>query len=331
VKRVQEAAKLVLWEDSQVSELTHAGFHALLHGKKIRLLPKENPDLYDDVVTVEQLLQNGLRLSGLGIGSGQAGERVIEVYAAPHRLFPELRSTMSAMLALDEDQVATVESKGFHADAIAGAPGGHSAVGAVGTLGGFVQAANGAQVRALSNNHIFARCNLAGIGDGLVSPNHFLLFGTLHSFVPFLPRPNVNRVDAALGDLLPNQHLQSRYAPPTGMQRATRRLRVEKYGAVTARTTGRVTSINAAVTVTIPGLGLVNFEDMIRVVGDGGVFTSPGDSGSFVRSRRSNRLVGLHVGSDGSSSVACAIRHVFASLGVEVLDVEAYPVQQVDP
>ncbi len=298
--------------------------------KKIKLLPELNVDLQQDAVSVERLLENGVRIAGLAVGSKRGGDRVIETYATPQEAFPDLLSAMSALLALDTDRLAIVESKGFQADATAGARGGHDATGTIGTLGGFVQSVNGAQVRALSNNHVFARCNLAAIGDGLVSPTNFIQFGTLHSFVPLQPRPHVNTVDAALGELHPNQPLQSHYPVPAGIQRATRRLRVEKYGATTGRTTGRVTSINAAVVANIPGLGLVNFDDMIRVAGDQGVFTNPGDSGSFVRSRKSNRLVGLHVASDGSASVACPIRHVFSALEVEVLDGETHLVQRLD-
>ena len=53
-------------------------------------------------------------------------------------------------------------------------------------------------------------------------------------------------------------------------------------GAASGYTTGRIVATAATACVPYPGLGNVNFHRCLRIVGDQGPFSVPGDSGSLV-------------------------------------------------
>ncbi len=168
---------------------------------------------------------------------------------------------------------------------------------------------NPAEVFVLSNNHVFANVNQAGIGDDLYQPgpadggtqsDHF---AELHRFAQIILGGQVpNRVDAAIGKLLPGIEYQPeicQIGKLRGVGQATEGMTVCKHGRTTGYTEGIVTdeSVNALVGMNHSNSSVVAlFENQIRIertpsypaIGLGG------DSGSLVVSKNGTKAVGLY-------------------------------------
>lgn len=170
-----------------------------------------------------------------------------------------------------------------------------------GTLGGFVTVDG--DVHVLSNNHVLANSDQGEVGDAALQPgpadggrNPQDRVATLAAMVDLVTeRPNtvdgaVARVDdgievdppaypgGALGEPLPG--------PPEEDD-------VEKIGRTTGHTTGRITAFEVdGLRITYPEGPLV-FDDQIEITGKTGAFSSGGDSGSVIWTRRQRRGVGL--------------------------------------
>lgn len=318
VRRLEGAASLVLWQTPSVVSQTSGDILDALRRDETQYMLDDVHNLPHALEHVANLTQTGLSIYGLGIGSGDQGRPVIEVYAQYPHDSRQIQGAFVRLMGVERDDVTVVESTPFKGEVWAGDYGKHNAAAGRGTMGGYVRRQADPVTYVLSNNHVLARCNNAVLGDPLLSPLPATVLGTLEDFVPLVPLPQTNEIDAAIGRVAPGQPTNTRYPAPPSIQRSRRELRVEKWGARTQRTTGVIRSVYASVQILFAGFGNAGFRRMLRIEGTNGAFTAPGDSGSFVRSWASSRLLGLHVGGNGVSSFACRIQSVFAQLGLEI-------------
>jgi len=64
---------------------------------------------------------------------------------------------------------------------------------------------------------------------------------------------------------------------------------------------------------------VVQFTEQILIVGTGGSFSQPGDSGSLIVDRKSKRPVGLLFAGSSSHTIANHIEDVVQALGVTIV------------
>lgn len=186
-----------------------------------------------------------------------------------------------------------------------------------GTLGGLVRI--GAEVRMLSNNHVFADVNAAAPGDDILQPGPYdggsrpaAVAGALRDFERIaFTTGSVNFMDAATASIgqgiqISNQYPVESGAPATISGAATEAVDVNdqvfKVGRTTGYTRGQVFAIEVdqlIVNFGEPGSPrLARFDNQIQVFSQTGHFSRGGDSGSFVVDPQ-GRVVGLlFAGSD---------------------------------
>ena len=92
-------------------------------------------------------------------------------------------------------------------------------------------------------------------------------------------------------------------------------LKVTKYGRTTGQTDGRIYAIGATLNVGYDG-GVARFVDQIVVIGGG--FSRPGDSGSLVVERKTNKPVALLFAGSNNSTILSPIDPILARFGVTV-------------
>lgn len=221
-----------------------------------------------------------------------------------------------------------------------------------GTLACLVRDQHGA-LYGLSNNHVSGGCSFAasglpilapGVAD--VMPNSMPPFTigfhrTSLTMIAGAPDnvPHVLNLDAAIFSLadpeLVSSYQGAAYDTPVEVGDLVPGLTVEKVGRTTGHTTGSVISrIYGAhgVNYGAPQYGfngVVFFEPMYAIVGNGGVFSAPGDSGSLITSvgadgvRRAVGLVvagmndGMAIG--GTVTIALPLRPILEGLGVQLV------------
>jgi hypothetical protein len=208
-----------------------------------------------------------------------------------------------------------------------------------GTIGYFCRSTrtgdNPEDVFILSNNHVLANVNQGVQGDEILQPGPADgglpadLVATLHRFVRIRLGGDVpNRVDAAIGRLVPNMgHNVSicSIGGVTGTDRAVEEMRVRKHGRTSGLTDGVVTdeSVNSLVGMSHSDPSVVGlFQGQMRIerAGSSTAFGLGGDSGSLVVSRDTRRAVGLYfAGPDnGIYGLACHICDVLDELEIEL-------------
>ncbi|MFQ5890339.1 MAG: hypothetical protein ACE5JR_09845 [Gemmatimonadota bacterium] len=198
-----------------------------------------------------------------------------------------------------------------------------------GTIGARV--IKGANVYALSNNHVYAKSNTASIGDAVIQPGTFDGgsspaddIGTLSDFEPINFSGGNNVIDAAIAAsspaLLGNATPSDGYGTPRSTTKvASINLRVMKYGRTTGQTKGRITGINATVNVFYGSPGVARFVNQI-VIGGGG-FSAGGDSGSLIvvqKGEDQGKPVGLLFAGSSSVTIANPIDAVLTRFGVTI-------------
>lgn len=195
---------------------------------------------------------------------------------------------------------------------------------------------SGADVYALSNNHVYANRNAAKLGDHILQPgtvdggvNPDDAIGTLHDFEPIrfcapFPTCPENRIDAAIAatstEQLGNSTPPNGYGTPQSKTTAARLgMEVQKYGRTTGHTTGKVTGINATMNVGFRD-GTARFVGQIMISGNG--FSAPGDSGSLIVSGGSGsnarRPVGLLFAGSQNSTLANPIDVVLKRFDITI-------------
>ena len=200
---------------------------------------------------------------------------------------------------------------------------GHPAITA-GTIGARVT--DGANVFALSNNHVYADANRASIGDAVIQPGTFDggslpgdAIGALADFEPIDFAGGDNVMDAAialssmgsLGNATPSDGYGVPAATPVEESIG---LKVQKYGRTTGLTAGRVKLVNVTVNVSYGDAGIARFIGQILVQGG---FSAPGDSGSLVVDKKLNPVGLVFAGSD-SATIINPIGPVLARFGVTI-------------
>lgn len=192
------------------------------------------------------------------------------------------------------------------------------------------------KVYVLSNNHVFANVNQSQIGDDLYQPgpadggmrnDHF---ADLHRFVHIqLGGNEPNRVDAAIGRLLPNVTFQAEVCQIgriNGTRQAAEDMLVCKHGRTTGFTEGIVAdeSYDALVGMDHNDPNIVAlFENQVRIrsIPPYLAFGLGGDSGSLIVNKAASEAVGLYFAgpSDGSYGIANQIADVLEELQIALL------------
>lgn len=213
----------------------------------------------------------------------------------------------------------------------------------VGTIAARVT--DGANVYALSNNHVYALENEAVIGDNILQPGRVDMpaggcgssseianakIGTLERYEPIVFGGN-NTIDAALAaidnngsgePLLGNATPSEGYGlPSSATVDAAINMPVQKYGRTTELTTGIITSINATMKIGYGG-GNATFVEQI-IIEDPNAFILGGDSGSMLvtndGSTNPNPVGLLFAGnSSGTFAIANDIDVVLSTFGVTI-------------
>jgi len=194
-----------------------------------------------------------------------------------------------------------------------------------GTFGALVK--RGQRRFILSNNHVLADENRLPINSPIFQPG--LLDGgnpntdqvaRLSAFAQ-LQTTSANLVDCAIAEvddasLVTNSILM--IGTPLGTAPASRDMVVHKFGRTTGYTVGRITAINAHVTVNYD-LGSLVFRNQIIIKGlNNQLFSDNGDSGSLIVERSTRRAVGLLFAGSATDTIANHIGEVFQSMNVRL-------------
>ena len=199
-----------------------------------------------------------------------------------------------------------------------------------GTLGARVS--DGRDVFILSNNHVIALSNAAGLNSRIVQPGRLEVdcrtitrdtVARLTSFVRIDFSGRSNLIDAAIARTSTGQ--VGTATPSDGYGRPQSRTlaarlgqRVQKYGRTTGFTRGRVTALNVTINVDYGGGRVARFVRQIAIEGDRVNFSDRGDSGSLIVEQGSNRPVGLLFAGGGVSTFANRIDDVLDRFGVSI-------------
>jgi hypothetical protein len=182
------------------------------------------------------------------------------------------------------------------------------------------------RVHILSNNHVLANSNAAGIGDPILQSGPHDggtypadMIARLSRFVPmFFNDPDrYNLVDGALALPLDQRNVIPSIVGlgiPSGTKEATLSLDVVKSGRTTQTTVGKVTAINATVAVQY-GVGVGYFRNQILTTN----MSQGGDSGSLLLSRADRKAVGLLFAGSDLVTVHNNISDVLMALDVELI------------
>ena len=197
-----------------------------------------------------------------------------------------------------------------------GVAGGHYNLGGYGTIGCVVY--KGGVKHVLSNNHVFARTNRAKIGDRMSQPRGAKFdFGTLAAFIPLKNGVNVDcaiarpdRDEDVVHLLLKSNDEYEPYTYSKGVTAPTVGQSVMKSGARTGYTEGKVTSVHTTLDVCY-GFVAYTVEDCIYTSLIGG----PGDSGSLVLEKSSQKAVGLLFCGSNTGNGHSDISNVLDALG----------------
>lgn len=186
-------------------------------------------------------------------------------------------------------------------------------------------------VYALSNNHVYAKENLASIGSAILQPGladsncevkSEDKIANLWDFVPLQPAGNT--VDAAIAisdtSLIGNSTPSDGYGTPKSLTSAAQvGISVQKYGRTTGQTSGTVSAVNVTIRV-IYLTGPKVFEDQIEIKSNKrSEFSDSGDSGSLVVNSALNPVGLLFAGStNGEITFANPIDAVLQAFGVSI-------------
>jgi hypothetical protein len=192
-----------------------------------------------------------------------------------------------------------------------------------GTFGALVTA--GGQRYILSNNHVIADEDQLAAGAPIVQPGALDGGDPATDVVAHFSRAvplqsgTANEVDAALAELVQPDIASPDVlfiGPPAGVGTAFIDMAVHKFGRTTSYTAGRVTSVDTDVVVKYEKGNLLFQEQIIIVGATGGSFSAPGDSGSLILERGSNRAVGLLFAGSSSHTIANHLQKVLDALTV---------------
>lgn len=278
----------------------------------------------------------GVGISEKMVGGQYTGEPCCVVYVAakaaresiePAALVPpDIRGVPTDVVATGELQA--LPHRGRYRPAPAGVSVGHIGITA-GTLGCLVR--KGRALCILSNNHVLANSNAAGIGDAIVQPGPIDggtaprdVIAKLSQFVRIRFGGAVNLVDCAIARVT-SPRLVSRLNKCIGRIRTAPvppqlNLLVKKCGRTTQFTRGRITDINATVRVSFGTAGIALFRNQIVIVSlTGAPFSAGGDSGSLIVTDAAKQPVCLLFAGSGTHTIANRIENVLRALNVRIV------------
>jgi Putative Ig domain/Fibronectin type III domain len=269
---------------------------------------------------------------GTGVGLNPAGRPVIRVYTER----PDVANVPAALEGVGVERVTTgiLEARAptdrFPRPVPIGVSAGHLDT-ATGTLG--VRVTNGAQVFALSNNHVFAAIDTASIGDGIIQPGNVDggsdpadRIGTLHDFQTIDFSGGNNIMDAAIAltspTLVGTDTPADGYGSPSNVTTAAFvGQQVQKYGRTTGLQLGTVAEINVQVDVCYLlifefCLQEAHFVDQVSVTPD--AFSAAGDSGSLIVTQGGNQPVALLFAGGEGRTIGSPIDPILQRFGVTI-------------
>ncbi|MGH2354995.1 MAG: hypothetical protein ACRDJN_25580, partial [Chloroflexota bacterium] len=197
-----------------------------------------------------------------------------------------------------------------------------------GTLGCLVRREGDADTYILSNNHVLANVNQAELGDPILEPGPAdggtSPIAELADFEPIKLWGGANEIDGAVarvlhpGDVLPEieviGHVQNPPVPGALYQS------VRKHGRTSNHTVGVIVDVSADLWVRVLPQAQAWFEEQLAVVGAGGAFSQPGDSGSLVVDGVSRAPVGLLFAGGRDQTFVNPIDPVLARFAVAVIE-----------
>ncbi|TKJ36256.1 MAG: hypothetical protein CEE38_12640 [Planctomycetes bacterium B3_Pla] len=290
-------------------------------------------DAFERVIEIQE--KNSHRLmaiegvEGTGTGLGQSGRPAIKVFTAepgvagiPQELdgVPVQTVVTGKFYALKkppwaggpgggEEEEPTDPTDRFPRPVPIGVSTGNEGECSAGTIG--CRVTDGADVYALSNNHVFALEDTASIPSLVLQPGRFDVvpqcvidpldsIGTLFDYEPIAFDGSPNTIDAAIA--LSDESWLDKATPSDGygtpkstIATAYVNQRVQKYGRTTRLTKGQVWATNVEMDV-IYSSGTAHFVDQIMVVDMSGGFILSGDSGSLLVSDGRGKSKGQPVG-----------------------------------
>jgi hypothetical protein len=183
----------------------------------------------------------------------------------------------------------------------------------------------------LSNNHVFARKNLASIGEKIGQPGRFDVAGyahaqqvaTLSDFgVISYSSKGKNLVDAAIAKLTTGDFTSTTaigaYTPAASVKSATVGMEVKKVGRTTGLTTAQVSAINVTMSCDYGSGNVARFINQIYI--ESNTFSWNGDSGSLiVTNDNNNNPVGLLFAGSIGSTFANPMSAVLSEFGVSIV------------
>ena len=95
-------------------------------------------------------------------------------------------------------------------------------------------------------------------------------------------------------------------------------MNVHKDGRTTGYTQGVIRDLTADVKIQYE-MGVVQFTEQVLIVGTGGSFSQPGDSGSLIVDRKTQRPVALLFAGSSSHTIANHLDDVVQALGVSIV------------
>jgi hypothetical protein len=197
-----------------------------------------------------------------------------------------------------------------------------------GTFGALAQA-NG-NLYILSNNHVLANENQLPIGAPIFQPG--LLdkntpqsdqIAKLSKFIK-ITTGAPNQIDCAIAEVLDKKLVSPVIMPKVGKLTsgepisAAEGMNVHKDGRTTGYTQGVIRDLTADVKIQYE-MGVVQFTEQILIVGTGGSFSQPGDSGSLIVDRKTQRPLALLFAGGPSHTIANHIDDVVQALGVSIV------------
>jgi hypothetical protein len=226
------------------------------------------------------------------------------------------------------DVVAVGDIRPFARPVPCGVSCGHPSVTA-GTLGCLVTKSSSPGTNfILSCNHVLVDPNKPHKGDNILEPGTtdggVSPIATLTDFEPLnlgAGQP-ANHYDAAIAevtksaDVTPDIKIIGRVG--SNPMPAVLYQSVRKHGRTTGHTLGVVMDVAADFTMNY-GAQPAQYEDQIAIVGAGGFFSQPGDSGALVVDGVSRRPVGLLFCGGGNTTFASPIDLVLSRFGIQIL------------
>lgn len=230
----------------------------------------------------------------------------------------------------DVQEVGLIEAHVFKSRIRPAKPGysiGHYRITA-GTFGCLVRdTCHPCRIHILSNNHVLANSNAAGIGNPILQPGKVDggtypadMIARLSRFVPirFNNPALYNLVDAALALPTDQRNVIASVVAlgiPKGTIEATLGMPVVKSGRTTQTTSGRVTGVDVTVAVGY-GVGKVAyFRNQILTTN----MSKGGDSGSLLLGRTDRKATGLLFAGSSRVTIHNNIANVLMALGVEIV------------